>query len=314
VLQRDAANPVSAQNGIAHNAEVIFNPAGRGGAARDLSAEVARQFGGIGLSIRETRAPGDEERLAQDALARNVTTIIAVGGDGTCSNIANAIVRAGSTCRLAVVPAGTGNDFAKTLGVQKSSIADVVQLVLRGELTRIDVGRVGGRYFINSCGFGFDASVLDATTRVKILKGDALYIYAALRQLFTYKGLRIAVDGVFDATGKDILMVTVSNGRFLGGAFHIAPEASVLDGKLDVCVVRDANVLQRVRLFASAFRGTHGRLPAVQTIRTERISLTFPSPPAIELDGELRQAQSHEVTIECVPRALNVIAASNAPL
>ena len=228
--------------------------------------------------------------------------------------MANAIVQAGSSCRLAVVPAGTGNDFAKTLGVRKAPIAAIADLVLRGTSTPIDVGLIDGRYFINSCGFGFDASVLEATQRVSFLKGDALYIYAALRQLLTYRGVRVDIEGMFDDATRDVLMVTVSNGQFLGGAFQIAPEASVVDGKLDVCVVRDANVLQRVRLFASAFRGTHVRLPAVQTVRAKRISLTFPSAPAIELDGELRRAQSREVTIQCVPRALNVIAADGARL
>lgn len=296
------------------DAEVIFNPAGRGGAARPLLPELARHFGAIGIPIRETRSPGDEERLAQEAIARHVTTIIAAGGDGTCSNVANAILRAGSTCRLAVVPAGTGNDFAKTLGVRKSSVAEIVRLVLRGQSTPIDVGCLEGRYFINSCGFGFDASVLKATHHVKFLKGDALYIYAALRQLLSYRGFPVTVDGSADDGTNELLMATVSNGRFLGGSFHIAPQASVRDGVLDVCLVRDANVFQRVRLFASAFRGTHGRLASVTMFQTQGISLEFRSPPAIELDGELRQAESRQVTIECLPRALNVIAAEDARL
>lgn len=294
---------------------LICNPvAGRGATARNL-ARIVDLFSEVGvIDILHTRSPRDERRVTRVALDLQCQTIVVVGGDGTCSGVANALLELGSDCALAVVPGGTGNDFAKTLGVRNMPVPEIARLVSTGIRTRIDVGRVDGRYFINSCGFGFDASVLDATTRVKFLKGDALYIYSALGQLLTYKGLPITVDGGLDEAGKDLLMVTVSNGPFLGGAFHIAPQASVLDGKLDVCVVRDANVLQRVHLFASAFRGTHARLPSVRTFQTQRISLSFPFPPAIELDGELHQARSADVTAECVPRALNVIAADGARL
>jgi len=293
---------------------VIANPAaGRRNSAAAFEL-IAKQLAGASAEFHLTERGGDEKALAERALAEGVRTIIVVGGDGTCSNIASVLVRARSDCALGVVPAGTGNDFAKTLGVRNMPIAKIAQLVSTGSRTRIDVGLADGRYFINSCGFGFDASVLEATTQVKFFKGDALYIYAALKQLLTYRGLPITVDRTSAEAANDILMVTVSNGPFLGGAFHIAPEASVLDGKLDVCVVRDANVLQRVRVFASAFRGTHGQLPSVQTFRAGRLTLSFPSPPAIELDGELCQAQSSDVLIECVPRALNVIAAPNATL
>jgi diacylglycerol kinase (ATP) len=235
-----------------------------------------------------------------------------VGGDGTCSRVAEALVKSRADCALAVIPAGTGNDFAKTLGVAKHTPTQLATLIANGTATRIDVGRVEGRHFINSCGFGFDASVLEATARVKLLSGNALYIYAALAQLFSYKGIPIAVAA--SAAEPDVLMLTVSNGRFLGGAFRIAPDASVVDGELDICVVQNANVAQRVRLFAAAIRGTHGRLPAVRTFTARSLSLTFASPPSIELDGELRHAASREVRIECIPRALKVIAAPGARL
>jgi diacylglycerol kinase (ATP) len=242
------------------------------------------------------------------------TTIVVVGGDGTCSRVADAIVRFGPDCALAVVPAGTGNDFAKTIGVAHYSPDQVASLVVDGRTTQIDIGLAEERYFINSCGFGFDASVLEATGGVKFLKGDALYIYAALTKLFTYRGLPVAVGTDTTRSAGEMLMATVSNGRFLGGAFRIAPNASVTDGELDICLIRNANVRQRIRLFAAAMRGTHGGLPAVEMFRSGSITLTFSEPPSIELDGELRQARSAEVRISCVPRALKVIAAPAAQL
>ena len=241
-----------------------------------------------------------------------MTTIAVVGGDGTASRVANTIVQSHSKCRLAVVPVGTGNDFAKTLGVDKYEPEQIAALVARGDETRIDIGHADGYYFLNSCGFGFDASVLEASNQVRFMKGDAIYIYAALRQLFGYPGVEVSVAGVTGIRRGSMLMVTVSNGRWLGGAFKIAPHATVLDGKLDVCFFSDSNVIQRLKLFIGAMRGTHLGMPSVTSAKVSQLTLGFSSNPFMEMDGELRLARSKSIELRCVPRALSVIAAPGA--
>ncbi|HMI47203.1 MAG TPA: diacylglycerol kinase family protein [Gemmatimonadaceae bacterium] len=292
---------------------LIVNPAaGRGRIHASLPA-LRAAFSARGINTTyETSGPGQEEALAERAIRAGNRTIIAVGGDGTCGQIANAILRSGVSCRLAVVAGGTGNDFAKTLGVTNHTPEQVADLVVHGQSTQMDVGLVDGRYFINSCGFGFDASVLDASNRIRFIKGNAVYIYSALTQLFTYRGAEVSVTGVPAVKHGQMLMVTVSIGRYLGGAFKIAPHASVLDGKLDVCFLRDANVMQRLKLFLGAMRGTHIGLPSVSTAAVEKIALTFPCNPSMELDGELRVAKSRTVELQCIPRALSVVAAPGA--
>jgi len=260
----------------------------------------------------ETAAAGDEEKLAAQAIQSGVRTIVAVGGDGTCSRVADAILRSGTPCRICVVPSGTGNDFAKTLGVNGYSPEQIAELVTRPGSTLIDVGLVDGRYFLNSCGFGFDASVLEASNRVRFLKGDAVYIYSALTQLFSYPGLEVSANGAAAVKRGRKLMVTVSNGQFLGGAFKIAPHASVLDGKLDACFFGDSNVLERLRLFIGAMRGNHLRMRSVTAATIDHLALSFESIPSMEIDGELRIARSRVVKLKCVPRALSVVAAPNA--
>jgi diacylglycerol kinase family enzyme len=108
-------------------------------------------------------------------------------------------------------------------------------------------------------------------------------------------------------------MLTVSNGQFLGGAFRIAPGASVLDGLLDVGLFSDSNVVERLRIFARAFRGTHPGLRSFDAKRVREVTLEFADAPMMEVDGELRRARSATVKLECVPRALSVIAAPGAP-
>ncbi|MDP9205838.1 MAG: diacylglycerol kinase family lipid kinase [Gemmatimonadota bacterium] len=291
---------------------VILNPAAGRGSTLRLLPQIRESFGAIGIiDFRETRTAGHEEGLAREAIARNATTIVAVGGDGTCTRIANAILKSGRFCRLAVVPTGTGNDFAKTLCVQTLSVEAIAQLVARGHSTPVDVGRIEDDFFLNSCGFGFDASALEASNRVRFLKGDAIYIYSALRQLFTYRGVEVSAN-VGNVKLARMLMVTVSNGRWLGGAFEIAPDASVLDGKLDVCFFSDSNVLERARLFLGALRGTHLAMRAVSSASVQELVLTFAEPPSMEIDGELRTAKSTTVKLKCVPRALEVVAAPGA--
>lgn len=292
---------------------LIVNPvAGRGG-RRATIPRIRELFYQRGITeILETTTPGEEEALARTAIARGAATIVAIGGDGTCSGIANGILRSGASCRLAVLPRGTGNDFAKMLGVSDYSPAMIADLVLNGCEARIDVGLADGRYFLNSCGFGFDPAVLEASNHVRFLKGDAVYVYSALKKLFTYRGTRVATRGIPGVQDGAMLMATVSNGRFLGGAFRIAPTASVLDGRLDACFFRDAGLVERARVFAGAIRGTHLGMRAVSSAKIESLSLTFATNPAIEMDGELRKAESRTVEVRCVPRALSVLAVPGA--
>jgi YegS/Rv2252/BmrU family lipid kinase len=302
-----------AQTGLPGNVCVIANPAaGRGGIRASLP-EIRGLFNRGGIeTFLETTTAGEEAILAQRAIAAGCGTIIAVGGDGTCSQIANAIVGSASDCALAVFPAGTGNDFAKTIGVSHHSAEEIAALVARGDTAAIDVGTIDGRHFLNSCGFGFDASVLDASNQVKFLKGDAVYIYSALKQLFTYSGLIVSADPLGPHREERLLMVTVSNGKYLGGAFKIAPNASVTDGLLDVCFIKNSGVIARMRLFAGALHGAHLKLESVTSGNVREITLRFAKPPAMELDGELRVARSSTVKLGCLPRALRVVAAPGA--
>jgi len=292
---------------------LIVNPAAGRGAVRATLPLVRSAFAARGIdNVYETTAPGEEESLAARAVRAGVQTIVSVGGDGTCGRIANVILQSGADCRLAVIATGTGNDFAKTLGVNRYTPEQVADLVARGGATRIDVGVADGHYFLNSCGFGFDASVLEASNRVHFLKGDAVYIYSALGQLFTYRGMEVSANGVPGVKRGRMLMVTVSNGRSLGGAFKIAPNASVLDGRLDACFFSDSNVVERVKLFVGAMRGTHIGMRSVSAANVQQLALTFGSSPLMEMDGELRVARSRTVELRCVPRALSVIAAPGA--
>jgi diacylglycerol kinase family enzyme len=121
------------------------------------------------------------------------------------------------------------------------------------------VGRIEGKHFLNAAGFGFDVAVIEDVARSRRLSGQLAYFGSALRQLFSYRGLPIAVaaDGAPNSVAEPHLMLVVANGRHFGGTFRIAPAASLVDGRLDAVAIGPVSALRRVRLFAAATGGTH---------------------------------------------------------
>lgn len=272
-------------------------------------------FAAAGITdFRMTATAGDEASLARQALQDGCSTVIAVGGDGTWSKVAAAL--AGSECRLALVAAGTGNDFVKTLGVPATDPAAMARLALDGPDERIDMGRVGGRAFLNIAGFGFDAAVASAMLGIGWLRGDAQYLYASARQLLAYRGVEIAMAPDERPGFRNRLLLAICNGRRFGGSFVIAPNAVLVDGQLDAIAVGDATALRRAALFGAATTGAHLGYREVVEVRAPAFVLRFRAPPLFQADGELCQSTDTEVEVACVPQALRVVtsgAASTPP-
>ena len=239
--------------------------------------------------------------------------LVAVGGDGTWSNVANAILRSGADCRLALIAAGNGNDFAKTIGAPAGDVVATARFVAAGVDRRVDVGKIEDRFFINIAGFGLDVAVLEEVARVKWLRGDALYIYAALRQLGSCSSTAIGIRSpARERASEPHLMLVIANARFFGGAFRIAPSASITDGMLDAVAIRDASPFRRLRLFGAVIRGRHEAMPDVDIERSAAFTLRFLAPPAYETDGEYRRAASATIEVLCVPQALRVVVPHDA--
>jgi diacylglycerol kinase (ATP) len=289
---------------------VIVNPAsGRGSGARALPA-IRAAFSAVGITeVRLTSLKGDEGAQTRRAVDEGFETIVACGGDGTWGNVANAILAAGAgrNVRLGLVATGTGNDFAKTVGVPARDFHATARLAVDGADMLVDVGRVEGKHFLNVSGFGFDIAVLEDVERISWLKGDMLYLYSAFRQLFNYGGVDLAIASPRKRReSRSHLMLIVANARNFGGSFRIAPGASVTDGKLDAISIHNAPPLARIRLFAAATKGTHVMAPEVLVEQAPTFTLEFAEPPAFETDGEYQRASTTRIQIDCVPQALRV--------
>ena len=288
---------------------VVFNPhSGKGRGAQFVAPVLEGLRGALRVEHGLTRGPGDEARLATEAIGRGFRRIVAVGGDGTWSNVGNAILRSGAPARLGLVPGGTGCDLAKTLGIPARDVHACCQIVLAGNTRTIDVGRIEDRYFLNIAGFGYDVAVLEDSWSVGYLEGSALYLYCALRQLGSYRGFTVEGEADGRSLGmRNLLMLVVANARVFGGGFKIAPHADVEDGLLEAVAFANMGFGGRVGGLVRLLRGTHRHHPRVESFSAARLVLRFGAPPAYETDGEWNQARSAEVSIEAVPKALAML-------
>ncbi len=268
---------------------VVFNPQsgkGRGGRLVQPVLDALASGGGTvehGLTV----AAGDEARLTRDALAKGFRRIVAVGGDGTWSNVADAILKSGTPAQLGLVAGGTGCDLAKSLDIPARDVAACARIVHGGVTRRIDVGQIEGRHFLNVAGFGFDIAVLEDSWKVRYLSGGLLYIYCALRQLYFYPGFTVemTVDGA-PAETRDMMMLIVANARVFGGGFQIAPRADLGDGRLNAVAFGNMGLSRRLPLMVRLLKGTHEATAEVATTLGRAFALRFEKPPAYETDGE----------------------------
>lgn len=275
------------------------------------------------MTLVETTRPGEESDLAARASQEGYDVVVAVGGDGTWSHVAHEIVASGrDDVALGILPNGTGNDFGRNFGYGPRSPAEAVRVLAEGHTRAVDVGRVETpstpdrdpgafepRHFLNVVGFGFDIAVIDASARARFLRGELLYKVTALQQLFRFDGFRLSLDPASSDPREGVhLMVTVSNGRYFGGGFPIAPGATVDDGLLHACRIGDASPLGRMRLFNWAEKGKHVRSERVEVLGDTGFRLGFDAPPRFEVDGDVRRAAEATVELRILPGALRVVA------
>jgi len=304
---------------------VIFNPAsGRGRGGKRIAAYRELISAALGeVTYGATTRAGEERDLAERAVDEGYDVIVAVGGDGTWSNVADRLVASErEDVALGILPSGTGNDFGRNFGYDPRHPAEAVRVLAEGHTKAIDVGRVDTlsasehvpermepRHFLNLIGFGFDIAVIDAAKDARFLRGEVLYKVTALQQLFRFPGIhaRVEPEG-HDARELHQLMLTISNGRYFGGGFPIAPDATVSDGKLHACMIGDAPPLTRLKLFNMAERGRHVESDRVEVVDDSSFRITFNDAPRFEMDGDVRKSSEPVIQVRSLPGALRVVA------
>jgi diacylglycerol kinase family enzyme len=292
---------------------VICNPAsGKGRGARRL--EKLRRALGPRAEFWPTCDPGRGEELAFRAAGAGFATVAAAGGDGTVHEVANGVVRAGRPdVTLAVIPVGSANDYAHSLGLAADWWARPDPGIIR---RRVDVGVVRSgarsRYFVNGVGLGFNGAVTRESKHIRHLQGLVLYGCALLRALcfhYTRPVLSVELDGGPARTGPT-LALSLAIGRREGN-FVVAPDAVLDDGLFDYLYVGDLSRSASVPLLPGLFRGKLGGHPALQRGRCKHVVVRGESPLMVHVDGEffcLPEDGVRELEVGLLPGALTVFA------
>ncbi|HEX7172440.1 MAG TPA: diacylglycerol kinase family protein [Candidatus Limnocylindria bacterium] len=271
---------------------VIVNPtAGGGRAARLVPWLRERLASRADARLVVTRRAGEAEAVAGEARSAGVDRIVAVGGDGTVQEVVNGLVDGAVPATVGIVPVGSGNDLARSLGLPRDPAAAWTVAIGRGERAVDLLLATGGsgrrRWFGSAGGIGFDAQVAAAmATRAGWQRGQLGYLLTTLVELrrFSNRRVELTLDGA--ATAHQVLFVAIANGEYYGGGMRIAPGAAVDDGMFDLCVVGNVSRLTALRQLANLYRGTHVDHPSVAMHRGRSVAIAGDRATLVHLDGE----------------------------
>jgi diacylglycerol kinase (ATP) len=292
--------------------KLLLNPAaGRGRGGRALAA-LERLCARHGVELEASDSPSDLALRARRAAESGVDRLLVAGGDGTWHWAAQGL--AGTSTALAPIPLGTGNDLARELGYPLRA-ESAFAAALAGERDRIDLGRIGERYFCGVAGIGFDATVAEyARTRVRRLRGPLVYAWATLASLASFRPPRATLEVGGRRIDGEVFLVAFANGSHYGGGMRIAPAADPRDGLLDVVVIHRRSKLHLLRVFPKVYSGRHVTDPSVEQLRTGTARLAITPPQSINADGEgLGRTGDDATDVSIAPGALKVVRAAPRP-
>ena len=308
---------------------VIVNPASADGATREdwpkIASDLRTHFGPF--SVEFTESVGHARTLASDAAKRGTKLIIACGGDGTISEVANGIIDSGTDTELGILPAGTGSDFRRSVGCP-TNVAEAARALRDGRAKTIDAVRIAfinesgereTRYSINVASFGMSTEVLDRAASGEAKKWVPAFTPRRVTSRLSYAAA--TVKTTFTASPADVFVqiedeqerrlrvaeLCVANARYYGGAMKIAPDAKLDDGKFDVVTIGDATSFRLLTNAPRLYFGAHLSMSEV----THRLAKKLIARPAnkekevrVELDGEVLGRLP--ATFEICPRALRI--------
>lgn len=254
-----------------------------------------------------TERPGHATEISEDAVAKGIKYIIAVGGDGTFNEVARALVN-NKDVVAGIIPAGSGNDYCQIPGYNNRLTDNDWEIFFKKNTIAQDVGVVNGTIFLNGLGIGFDAEVAaqNYTEDGKVRKGGSdKYIWHIVKTLLFFREKRMVVIRDGEKHETDCFMNTISIGRRFAGSFFITPEAIANDGLFDVCSIKKLNLFHRFRLLLKVPRGEHIKDKRVNYYKSASLDLAFPKKVPFHVDGEIFYAE--KFNIRMLPAALNIV-------
>lgn len=291
---------------------IVNKAAGNGQAIRFLNhIENILLNNNVQYCIRFTEKVGHATEIVQDLVrSRQASVIVAVGGDGTVHEVINGLV--GTDIPLGIIPAGSGNDFCKSLDIPLR-YEHALQRILNDDRKLLDIGKINSKYFATVAGAGFDGKVAYVTNRSRFKKvlnyirlGRISYIVGVLKVLSNYKPINVElkIDQQLYSI-PNVWLIAVANSPYYAGGMAICPDAKNNDGQLDICVVHEISRWGLLRIFPSVFKGKHVLNSSIKMYRGKEIEILSEIPLMIHGDGEsIGQTPTH---IHLEPKSLYVV-------
>ncbi|MBQ4435483.1 MAG: diacylglycerol kinase family lipid kinase [Clostridia bacterium] len=279
------------------NLHIICNPTSGNYTGRTTLQKVLELLEIVGIHpvVHETKRQFQAIEFAKQAVLEKADTVIAIGGDGTLHEVALGLVNTGTA--LGIIPAGTGNDFVKTI-LSPTDIQKALDLILNTAPKSVDTVWINDLLFINECGCGFDVMVLDFAEKAKKhVKGILPYLYGVLKTIFHFKDIALTYsinDGPLQ--NKNILVLAAGNGRFIGGGIPIAPNAIVDDGLLDVLIVNGMSKLRMLSVLPGLLKGKIQTFPETSHQYAKKLHIEGTG-LRINIDGEIVSMDSADIQV-----------------
>ena len=261
--------------------KLIYNPAAGRGRARRHIGEAERWFldRGATVEIQESASPDDMSRIAAESSRAGFDRVVVCGGDGSLNlSVRDFDLDSGT---LALLPLGSGDDFAHVLGIS-SKLASACEVVLNGAPRSVDVATANNRRYLGVAGLGFDSEVAEYAGHVKYLRGSLIYLYSIMRVLPRFTPHHVRING----RAEEIMFAAVGNSRQYGGGIRITPQAQIDDGALDMCVVHRTTRIQLLKTLPKAYTGAHVKSPFVATERGQQFVVEGDREMVVYADGE----------------------------
>lgn len=259
----------------------------------------------IDYALHFTNEPMEAVDVAKMGIEAGFSHIVAMGGDGTVNEIANGLL--GTNATLAVIPAGTGNDFIRMLGIPGNPM-QAIDTLLNGVARTMDLGQVeDDRCFVNGLGIGIDAQVARDVLKMDRLKGAAAYISAAVQEVFRFQAFPVALSTPEEHLELTCLSLGVSNGLYAGGGFKLAPRADIDDGLVDLCAIGDYPKPERLFRLPKVRAGKHADWKNVTYRQTNEVTVSSLKKLIAHVDGEPYRLPGDSFTVRALPQSLRVL-------
>jgi len=289
-------------------ARLIYNPTSGKEEFQKKLPEILDYFerAGYETSCHATKKAGDATKAAESAVNRAFDLIIAAGGDGTLYEVINGMAERSYRPPLGIIPSGTTNDFARAIGLPLRNIKKSCEMIVHGEATPIDIGKVNDKYFINIAGAGALTDLTyEVPSKLKTIIGQLAYYIKGIEKLPFIRPSHVRIETDERVIDEEIMLFLIANSNSVGGLERLAPSASLNDGKFDCLILRKTSLPEFLRIASHVIKGDHIKDPDVIYFQTKKLKATASSNVYVNLDGELGGELPMEFT--ALPKHLKVI-------